>query len=83
MKRIAVPFALAAAISVPLAWFAGMMLTPLLWRLEPILHLELAGHSGPSDWVLYVIWAVMAAALFFLIRMLFRLEGEVERDPHR
>jgi hypothetical protein len=72
MKRIAVPFALAVVIGAPLGWLAGMMLTPLLWRLEPILHMELAGHSGPSDWVLYVIWAAMAAGLFFLFRIPFR-----------
>jgi len=26
--------------------------TPLLWKLEAPTGLELAGHSGPSDWLL-------------------------------
>jgi len=72
MKRIVAPIALAVLVSAPLGWFAGMLLTPVLWRLEPVVHMELAGHSGPSDWVLYVIWAVLAVALFFLFRILFR-----------
>ena len=37
-------------------------------RLEPVLHLELAGHSGPSDWVFMVIWAIVAIALFLMLR---------------
>ena len=72
MKRIATPIALAVIVSAPLGWCVGMLLTPVLWRLEPVVHMELAGHSGPSDWVLYVIWAALAVALFFVFRILFR-----------
>jgi hypothetical protein len=45
-----------------------MLLTPVLWRLEPALGMELAGHSGPSDWVFYVIWSLLIPALFLSIK---------------
>jgi hypothetical protein len=48
-----------------------MLLTPVLWRLEPVFHMELAGHSGPSDWVFLVIWAIVAIALFLVLRSVF------------
>ncbi len=57
--------------SFPLGWIVAMLLTPVLWRLEPVLNLELAGHSGPSDWVFLVIWAVVAVALFLVLRRVF------------
>jgi hypothetical protein len=47
-----------------------MLLTPVLWRLEPVLHVELAGHSGPADWVFYVVWAVTLPAIFSLFLFL-------------
>ena len=57
-------------VGLPLGWITAMLLTPLLWRLEPILHIELAGHSGPSDWVFYVVWAVVVPALFFVFKFI-------------
>jgi ABC-type antimicrobial peptide transport system permease subunit len=68
MKRTAIAVLLSLLVGLPLGWMVGMLLTPVLWRLEPILHVELAGHSGPSDWVFYVVWAVVGPALFFLFR---------------
>ena len=59
---------LSLVVGLPLGWMIAMLLTPVLWRLEPILHLELAGHSGPSDWVFYAVWAVLVPAFFFLFR---------------
>jgi hypothetical protein len=57
----------------PGGWIFAMALTPLLWRLEPVLHMELAGHSGPSDWIFYLVWALLIPGLFFLVqRMLGR-----------
>ena len=53
-------------------WIAAMLLTPALWRLEPVLHMELAGHSGPSDWVFVVMWVIVAVAMFLTIRVLLR-----------
>ena len=64
MKRSLIAAALAIAIGFPLGWIVTMVATPLLWQLEPVLHVELAGHSGPSDWVFYVGWAIIIPALF-------------------
>jgi len=57
---------------VPLTWIGAMMLTPVLWRLEGVLHVELAGHSGPSDWVFYVVHALVVAAVFALVMRMMR-----------
>ena len=58
MKRIFLAGALALFVGFPLGWVCAMLLTPVLWWLEPVLHMELAGHSGPSDWVFMVIWGL-------------------------
>jgi hypothetical protein len=65
-------FVISVVVSLPMAFFGGMLMTPLLWRLEPVLHRELAGHSGPSDWILYSLWALTALAVFALLTLLFR-----------
>ena len=62
---------IAVVVSLPLGWIVAMLLTPVLWRLEPVFHLELAGHSGPSDWVLLVIWAIVAIGVFLVLRSVF------------
>ena len=59
-------------IGLPFGWIVSMLLTPLLWKLEPILHVELAGHSGPSDWIFYVVWLVLIPLLFVFSRWLLR-----------
>lgn len=68
MKRTIVALLAAVVAAFPLGWIVAMLLTPVFWRLEPILHVELAGHSGPSDWLMLVIMAVTACVLFFLFR---------------
>jgi hypothetical protein len=55
---------------IPLGWVVAMMMTPVLWRLEGVFHVELAGHSGPSDWIFYVVWAVIVPALFLVLRII-------------
>jgi hypothetical protein len=70
--RTALAAIVALVIGVPGGWMIAMLLTPLLWKLEPILHIELAGHSGPSDWVFFVVWAVVIPALFLLLRLTLR-----------
>ncbi len=55
-KKTILALLIAVVVSLPLGWIVAMLLTPVLWRLEPVFHLELAGHSGPSDWVFLVIW---------------------------
>jgi len=83
MKQNAIAAGLSLVVGLPLGWIAAMLLTPVLWRLEPILHIELAGHSGPSDWVFYVVWAIVLPALFWLVRfiMLSRREASLDVDP--
>lgn len=71
MKRTIFAGVIAGVAGLPLGWIVAMMLTPTLWRLEPILHMELAGHSGPSDWVFIVVWVIVAIVLFLLLRALF------------
>ncbi|PYX32690.1 MAG: hypothetical protein DMG80_07690 [Acidobacteria bacterium] len=61
----------AIIVSLPAGWIIAMLLTPVLWRLEPVLKMELAGHSGPADWLLWVIWVIVAAVLFFVLRLVF------------
>lgn len=68
MRRNLIAFALAVVIGLPLGWLVAMMLTPVLWDLEPVLHMELAGHSGPSDWIFYVVWAIAIPSLFAMLR---------------
>jgi hypothetical protein len=83
MKRNVIAAALTLVVGLPVGWIGTMLLTPVLWRLEPILHLELAGHSGPSDWVFYVGWALVIPALFFLFRFALG-RGDPDRvDPTR
>ncbi len=71
MKRHLLAIVLALLIGLPFGWVLAMMMTPILWRLEPVLHMELAGHSGPSDWIFYVVWAVVVPVLFLLMRFVF------------
>jgi hypothetical protein len=66
--RTALAIVFAFVVGLPAGWIITILLTPALWRLEPILHRELAGHSGPSNWVFYVVWAVLIPALFLLFR---------------
>jgi len=68
MKRNWIAAILALAVGFPTGCILAMLLTPVLWRLEPVLHMELAGHSGPSDWVFYLIWALLFPSWFFVFR---------------
>ena len=70
-KKTILALLIAIVVSLPPGWIVAMLLTPVLWRLEPVLNLELAGHSGPSDWVFLLIWALVAAGLFLLLRRTF------------
>jgi ABC-type antimicrobial peptide transport system permease subunit len=72
VKRTVLAAVLAIVVGLPAGWLGAMLLTPTLWRLEPILHMELAGHSGPADWVFYVVWVVVIPALFAGFRWLAR-----------
>ena len=72
MKRTIIAIVLAVVLGFPAGWMLAMMLTPLLWDLEPILHMELAGHSGPSDSIFYIVWLAVIPLLFVFFRWAFR-----------
>jgi len=71
-KKLILIAIVAVAVGLPAGWILAMSLTPVLWKLEPIPHMELAGHSGPSDWVFHVVWAIVVPALFFLLKRIVR-----------
>jgi ABC-type antimicrobial peptide transport system permease subunit len=68
MKRTILALITAVVLGFPLGGIVAMLLTPVFWRLESVLHVELAGHSGPSYWLILVIMAVTASVIFFLFR---------------
>jgi ABC-type antimicrobial peptide transport system permease subunit len=68
MKKTMLALLIAVVVGLPSGWFVAMLLTPVFWWLESILHVELAGHSGPSDWLMFTIMVVTAGVLFFLLR---------------
>lgn len=70
-KKTILALLIAIIFGLPIGWIMAMLLTPVLWRLEPVLNLELAGHSGPSDWVFLLIWAIVAVAFFLVLRRAF------------
>ena len=78
MKRNFLAGLLALIVGLPLGWILTMITTPLLWRLEPILKMELAGHSGPSDWVFYLGWGIVVPSLFLLFKGIFANATESE-----
>jgi len=67
-RQTLVSLAFAILVGLPVGWILTFMATPILWRLEPVLNMELAGHSGPSDWVFYVAWAILIPVLFVAFR---------------
>jgi len=81
LKRLTIAVALALLIGVPGGWVLAMALTPALWRLEPILHVELAGHSGPSDWIFYLVWLILIPLLFGVLWLVLRQNPATA--PHR
>ncbi len=65
----------AGILSVPITAVVSIAITPLLWKLEPITGMELAGHSGPSDWLIVALYAVFVIVLFLAILRLSRGRG--------
>jgi hypothetical protein len=54
---------LAGAAMIPVTLIVGALLTPALGKLEVRSGLELAGHSGPADWVVWSLWALLTASI--------------------
>ena len=63
VTRVLLPAVLAGAAMIPVALIVGAILAPGLWKLERMLGIELAGHSGPASWVYLSIWAVLTASV--------------------
>lgn len=53
----------AVVLAIPPAFFVAIASVPLLRFLEPRWGIEMIGHSGPADWVLWTIWIVISAAI--------------------
>jgi hypothetical protein len=51
---------LAQIAALPLSFFVIIALVPALRSLEGSTGIELVGHSGPADWVIALIWAVIS-----------------------
>jgi hypothetical protein len=79
MMRVVALVLLSAVLAAPLTFVAGMMLTRTLWRLEPVLGMELAGHSGPSEWIFWVFFGLFTVVLSIILLRLAR--GAATRPP--
>jgi hypothetical protein len=55
-----------------IGFITAMLCTPLLWKLEPILNIELAGHSGPSDWVMWLFFGFFAVLIEAVLVLFYR-----------
>ena len=60
---------LSLLVGVPTGLIAAFLATPLWWKLEPITGLELAGHSGPADWLLAACTGSFVIIAFLVIRL--------------
>jgi hypothetical protein len=72
MKQRLIAFAAALVLGLPVGALFAILLTPVLWKLEPVLHMELAGHSGPADWVYGLTWGLATPVIYSLIRFFLR-----------
>jgi hypothetical protein len=70
--RTAILIGASLLIAIPITYIGTFLLTPVYWKLEPILGIELAGHSGPSDWIFEVNLVIVTMAVFVLLRAVFR-----------
>ena len=70
--RVLAVLVVAAVVSYPLSFVGAMMMTPVLHRLEPVLGMELAGHSGPSDWIIVAVFGITTIAVAATILWLSR-----------
>ena len=64
--------AIAAIVSIPLTFVVAMLLTPALWSLEGGVGMELAGHSGPSDWIFWTMLGLFTVVLSVILLRLTR-----------
>ncbi len=53
----------AVLLAIPFTFVAAIASVPLLRDIEARWDIEVVGHSGPADWVIWMIWLVISAAL--------------------
>lgn len=70
--RLVKQFAGTVLLGAPAGATLAFLSTPLLWRLEQIVPVELAGHSGPAEWVLGSGACIASVLLFFCFRKVYR-----------
>lgn len=81
MIRVFGMVALAAVVAIPLSFLVSMLLTPVLWRLEPVVGIELAGHSGPADWIIAAVFGLFTLVLSIILLLRTRAPARVEPPP--
>jgi hypothetical protein len=69
---------IAAIVSIPLTLVVAMLLTPALWRLEAVVGMDLGGHSGPSEWIIWTMFGLFTVVLSII---LLRLTRSAAPDP--
>lgn len=65
----------AIVLAFPITFVTGFASAPLLRDAEKSWGIELIGHSGPADWLLWTIWIVISTAIATSIWLLTRKRG--------
>ena len=60
-------------VCLPIAFIVTILLSPLWSWIEATYGIESIGHSGPSDWCFYAVYAVLNLLAFAFIRVYLRL----------
>ncbi|MDH3741155.1 MAG: hypothetical protein OER56_06100 [Hyphomicrobiales bacterium] len=63
-------------LAIPISFFVAIASLPLLRDAEKRWDIEVIGHSGPADWVLWTIWIVISAMIAATIWLLMRKRGD-------
>jgi hypothetical protein len=66
LARVAAQVVILGLVGFVLGLVGCFLATPVWWRLEPVLGIELAGHSGPADWLL-IASGVLGGAFFIAV----------------
>ena len=65
----------AIVLAIPVSFFIAIGSLPLLRDAEKRWNIEVIGHSGPADWVLWTIWIVISVAFAVTIWLLMTKRG--------
>jgi hypothetical protein len=64
--------------SLPIAFIATILLSPLWSWIEATYGIESIGHSGPSDWCFYVVYGLLNAIVFAFILIYLRRRSRAQ-----